>query len=131
MDKYGQNPIYWAAKFGRLKVAELLIKFGINIYQIDNNGQTCLFYAAREGQLEMCKFLINRGCKYDLIDNNKKTPLHFAKTSKHPSVVEYLTSLKESNKPAKMAKEPKQAEVKVEKRKKECARGEYILVYTN
>lgn len=112
-------------------MAELLIKFGVNINHLDNNGQTCLFYAAREGQLEMCKFLINRGCKYDLIDKNKKTPLHFAKGSKHPSVIEYLTSLKESNKSTKQAKEPRQAEVKVEKKKKETVRGEYILVYTN
>lgn len=90
--------MFWAASFGRLKVAELLIKYGVNINQIDQNVQTCLFYAARDGQLEMCKFLINRGCKHDFTDKNKKTPLFFARASKHPSVIEYLSGLKDASK---------------------------------
>ena len=96
LDKYFQNPLYWAAKSGRLKVAELLLRFGVNINHIDQNGQTCLFYAARDGQLEMCKFLVNRGCSYDLLDKNKKNPLHFAKVFKHHAVIEYFSSLKAS-----------------------------------
>jgi ankyrin repeat protein len=96
-----------------LKVAELLIKYGVNTNHLDMNGQTCLFYAAREGQLEMCKFLINRGCRHDLLDKSKKMPLHFAKTYKHPSVIEYLASLKEVSKsrPTKWAKTPVEAKV--------------------
>jgi ankyrin repeat protein len=37
-DKYNQNPLYWAAKFGRLKVAELLLRHGVNINHLDGNG---------------------------------------------------------------------------------------------
>lgn len=102
-DKYHQNPLYWAASHGRLKVAELLIRHGVNVNHLDQNAQTCLFYAAREGQLEMCKFLVNQGCKFDLVDKNKKTPLHFAKTYKHHAVVEYFNNLKEFSK----SKQPK------------------------
>ena len=38
LDKFQQTPLYWAASFGRLKVAELLIRFGCNINHLDQNG---------------------------------------------------------------------------------------------
>ena len=47
----------------------------------------------------MCKFLVNRGCKFDHQDKGKKTAQFYARLSKHSEIVEYLNSLKGTNKP--------------------------------
>jgi|LakMenEpi03Aug12_release.lakeMendotaPanAssembly.Ray.scaffolds.fasta_scaffold4560596_2 ankyrin repeat protein len=46
-DQFGWTPLFFAASKGRNKCAELLIKNGNNVNQLDNNGQTCLFWAAK------------------------------------------------------------------------------------
>lgn len=123
VDKYNQNPLYWAARFGRLKVAEILIRYGVNVNHLDDYGETCLFFAATEGHLEMCKFLINRGCQHDLVDKLKKTPLHFARENKRVAVIEYLLGLKEQNKKMKVMESKSEGPDKKDKKKKEVVRN--------
>jgi ankyrin repeat protein len=51
-DQYGQTPLYYASRDGRLETVKLLVESGADINHTDGlQSQTALFYAAREGKL--------------------------------------------------------------------------------
>ena len=77
-DIYGQNPIYYAAREGHIKLCELLVEKGTDINLEDKFGQTCIFYAIREGHFNIVEFLIKHGANVNKIDKKKHTPVSYA-----------------------------------------------------
>ena len=56
----GENldtPLIWAAKKGYVEIAKVLIAYGANVYDHDEDGKTPLMLALTNGHLETAKFL--------------------------------------------------------------------------
>ena len=69
-DIFGQTPIYYACREGRLDVVKLLIDSGSNINLDDNYGQTCLFYAVKHNHFDVVQYLVEKGINVNKIDKN-------------------------------------------------------------
>jgi serine/threonine-protein phosphatase 6 regulatory ankyrin repeat subunit B len=78
-------PILVAARYGNVKIMELLLDGGADIMLADRYGATAIHYAAdadfyveKEIKKEMIKLLLNKGVNINLADNNGDTPAHYA-----------------------------------------------------
>jgi ankyrin repeat protein len=78
----------------RLKSA---LDAGFTVHSRDRGGYTPLHYAAGGGQLEICRLLVARGADPAAVSNDGITPLQCAlrALNKNPSVIAYLTSLRD------------------------------------
>ena len=90
---FGTCPIHFAALFGNLKVARLLVEAGANkeatdAYLVHHN--TALHCACQCGHLEVVRMLIEAGANKDAKRTDGSAPLHLATTSAHLEVVQVL-----------------------------------------
>ncbi|CAG9999233.1 unnamed protein product [Clonostachys byssicola] len=79
-DRNGRTPLSWAAEYGSLEVAKLLLKTGqVDIESRDEIGQTPLSRAAKYGSLEVARLLLDTGrAEADSRDDTGRTPLSWA-----------------------------------------------------
>lgn len=61
LDGFKLTPLRWAALWGFVDIARLLIERGAKVNVKEKNGKTSLFWAAREGHQEMTDLLISKG----------------------------------------------------------------------
>ena len=52
---YGDTPLHWAAKGGKLEICRLLINNIENKNPVNNDGETPFDLASDEGHLEICQ----------------------------------------------------------------------------
>jgi ankyrin repeat protein len=73
-------PLHWAARWGSLKVAGLLLEKGINVDIQNDSGETPLHRAVRYGSKneKIVKFLAQKGADVNKRDQEGFTPLHCA-----------------------------------------------------
>jgi ankyrin repeat protein len=72
-----------AAKAGKTKRAERLLKKGASIEAKDNGGWTALMFAAWNGNTPTCAFLLDKGANINAKDNNGATALMRAAWNGH------------------------------------------------
>jgi len=89
-DEYGRTPLHYAARGGKLKVVEILVKSGAQIDGQDFIGRTALHYAAERGKLKVVEILVKSGAQIDVQDRDGRTPLHYAAGGGKLKVVEIL-----------------------------------------
>jgi ankyrin repeat protein len=76
-DNYNSTPLHWAASWGRLEIAKMLIDAGADV-NVQTNGETPLHRAAGRGEVEIARMLIDAGANVNVQDNGDWTPLHRA-----------------------------------------------------
>uniref|UniRef100_A0AAQ5ZNV0 Ankyrin 2 n=1 Tax=Amphiprion ocellaris TaxID=80972 RepID=A0AAQ5ZNV0_AMPOC len=74
----GFTPLHIACKKNRVKVMELLVKYGASIQAITEKGFTPLHVASKYGSLDVAKLLLQRRAPPDSAGKNGYTPLHIA-----------------------------------------------------
>lgn len=74
-DYYRQTGYHWAAKKNLLKAAQLMIKYGNCVNQIDINHMTPLAISAKNNNLEMCQLLCENGANPFIPDKEGKIPV--------------------------------------------------------
>ncbi|MEW6354695.1 MAG: ankyrin repeat domain-containing protein [Planctomycetota bacterium] len=74
----GMTPLHWAAIFGNVEVAKLLIERGANIEARDGMGRTPLLLAVINGQNLMVDLLLKNGADPNAQNASKYTPLMLA-----------------------------------------------------
>ena len=89
-DIYGQNPIFYSVREGKMNLCELFVEKGTDINLEDKFGQTCIFYAVRTGHYDIVKFLIKNGANINKVDKKKQTPVSFAVKMNHDNIVDLL-----------------------------------------
>ena len=89
-DIYGQNPIFYSVREGKMNLCELFVEKGTDINLEDKFGQTCIFYAVRTGHYDIVKFLIKNGANINKVDRKKQTPVSFAVKMNHDNIVDLL-----------------------------------------
>jgi ankyrin repeat protein len=109
-DNDGRTPLSWAAGYGNVKAAEILLKEKVDIRSLDNEERTPLSWAAEKGHKEVVELLLAKDKKIrrqvalsgassantitdsivDSKDANGRTPILFAARSGHDKVVTLL-----------------------------------------
>lgn len=77
-DAYGQNPIYYAVREGKVDVVKFLIEKGADINVEDKFGQNCIFYSVRQGHVDVTQLLIDNGANLNKVDKKKMSVYTFA-----------------------------------------------------
>merc|ERR1712142_351461 len=70
--------LHWAAIYGHLNMASLLIKNGADVEAVDKWQRTCLHLAAYLGQPNIIALLIENGADLDPKNEDGETPLRMA-----------------------------------------------------
>ncbi|KAL8407763.1 hypothetical protein RB594_006559 [Gaeumannomyces avenae] len=91
-DKWGQTPLWWAARNGREAIVKLLLATGkVDVESKSWGGQTPLWWAARNGHEAVVKLLLATGkVDVDSKDQSGRTPLSWAAANGHETVVKLL-----------------------------------------
>ncbi|MCM1002151.1 ankyrin repeat domain-containing protein [Wolbachia pipientis] len=86
------SPLHWAARWGSLRVAELLLEKGISVDVQNSSGETPLHFAIRHGSKneEIVKFLIQKRANVNAEDQEGFAPLHCAAYYKAIEIVRSL-----------------------------------------
>jgi len=93
-DEEGFTALHYAASYGYLEIAELLLAKNANVNAQTGKGLTPLHYAASRGHKEMLDLLLSQGAKVDARDGVGCTPLYDAATSGHIEQVRELLTAK-------------------------------------
>ena len=73
------TPLHWAAYYGHLEIAEILISRGADLDAEDPDYSTPLYLAAEEGHPKVVEFLISKGAEVNVKSSRwGYTPLHRA-----------------------------------------------------
>ena len=87
LDKDGPDastPLHWAAFYGHLEIAKLLLEAGKTISNVpphayeNNNGETPLHWSAFGGRKDVSEFLLKHGWDANAVSRRGDTPLHCA-----------------------------------------------------
>ena len=91
-DRDGNTPLHLAAKNGRQRVVEFLLRGGADLLdELNEHNQTPLHLAAKLGRHEIVAHLLRQGgIKINLQDDGGNTPLHLAARGGHTEVVRLL-----------------------------------------
>ncbi|CAH0549684.1 unnamed protein product, partial [Brassicogethes aeneus] len=79
--------LHHAAFTGNVKIANVLVKNGVNVNAQDINGLSPLMFAVGKNHEETAEFLINQGADVNLCAQDKSTVLHFARKVKIANVL--------------------------------------------
>jgi hypothetical protein len=76
-DRFGQRPMFIAARDGQAAVAKLLLERGADVdaAALVREGRRPLYYSAEYGHLDVVRLLIARGAVIDAVDNYGQTAL--------------------------------------------------------
>lgn len=85
----GKSPLHWAATYGDIATADLLLQHGADINRVGPYMNTCLHFAVISGQEEMTRWLILRGAKF-LLNWDDRNALHFASILGNSSIIALL-----------------------------------------
>lgn len=93
-DRWGIEPVHYAAECSAPKMVEYLVKHGANPYSCTNDGETILHYAVGGNSLECTKYI---STKYPKLicqaDNQGETPLSRAQENSRGELITYLRSV--------------------------------------
>ena len=90
-DKYGQTPLWWAARNGHEAVLKLLLGTTANVeVEDDRDGRTPLGWAAYHGHEEVVKLLLEKAANVDARDRFGKTPQSWAAYHGRETIVKLL-----------------------------------------
>ncbi|KAK3598060.1 hypothetical protein CHS0354_042433 [Potamilus streckersoni] len=89
-DWLGTSPLHFAAQYGHLSTAEVLLRAGISRDARTKVDRTPLHVAAQEGHVEIVQLLLQHAADIDAKDMLKMTPLHWATEKGHIPVIECL-----------------------------------------
>ncbi|WP_430412550.1 ankyrin repeat domain-containing protein [Kordia sp.] len=92
MNRVGQTPLAWAARFGHVAIVDLLLKSGADVNSTGNTYQlTPLIGAAIDGNVTIGSLLIQNGATIDTKDTvNNASALHWTLWYKHKTFAKLL-----------------------------------------
>lgn len=93
-DAYGQTPLYFATKAGRMDLVQILLDFAPQeVNHADSFDQTPLMYAAMKGREDVAKLLLSKGADADRPDRNSLSARDWAIENGHAEVLKALSAV--------------------------------------
>ena len=78
-------------------ITKLLLDYGININNINNNGQTALHRCiSKYDRIDVIKLLIKYNININIIDNNNNTAIMIAKNNNYDYIIQLFEPKKQS-----------------------------------
>ena len=74
-DWTGKTALHYAAEYGHLEIAELLLNNGADVNRRDDDKATPLYFAAAGGFLEVARLLLIYGADINAKDKARETPM--------------------------------------------------------
>lgn len=84
------STIHWAASFGSMKVATVLLSYGCNVNIRNALNQTPLHLACKGKHYELIKIFLDEGAALDIVDTNGQKPADLLEAGSNPEVEELL-----------------------------------------
>ena len=89
-DWTGKTALHYAAEYGHLEIAELLLAHGAAVNRRDDDQATPLYFAAAGGFIEVVQLLLVHGADINTRDKARETPMDVAVFFGHTGVMEVL-----------------------------------------
>ena len=89
-DWTGKTPLHYAAEYGNLEIAVLLLGAGANARHIDDDKATALHHAAVGGFVDVARLLLADGAYINAKDKRAETPMDGAVFFGHTNVTNLL-----------------------------------------
>ncbi len=89
-DDTGQTPLGYAASFGNVEMAQILIKYSAPVDRRDQFGDTPLHWAAQRGSVEIVQLLLDAKATVDAQNKQGVTPLMMAASRGQAAAVRLL-----------------------------------------
>uniref|UniRef100_UPI00398F2D69 protein phosphatase 1 regulatory subunit 27-like n=1 Tax=Pristiophorus japonicus TaxID=55135 RepID=UPI00398F2D69 len=70
----GMAALHEAVLSGNLDCVKLLIKYGADVHQRDENGWTPLHMACSDGHTDIAKYLLSQGAQVDMVNDDGEVP---------------------------------------------------------
>ncbi|XP_065838890.1 serine/threonine-protein phosphatase 6 regulatory ankyrin repeat subunit B-like isoform X2 [Oscarella lobularis] len=90
--KRGDGALAIASSKGNVKLAEKLIRLGLDVNEAQVFCKTSLHWAAQNGHLELSEFLIENGANLEAEDENGNTPILCSAASENVNLLNMLIS---------------------------------------
>lgn len=89
-DERDCTPLHYAANNGDLEIAQLILKYEVDLNKKDADGDTPLHWAASTGQSAFLKMLIENGADLNSINDKGWFPIYWAITQGYPEAAGVL-----------------------------------------
>jgi len=89
-DTFGYTALHWAAEYGRMEAARLLIEKGADIGAVNGHGETILHRAVSGNQMEMTRLLLDHGVDINARNVNGSTALGYAIVGRKADIARLL-----------------------------------------
>jgi len=86
-DNQGNSALHLAVEYNAIELANVLIRYGAKVSQVNNNNQTPLIVAITSNYQALAQFLVNQRSQLNIKDNFNKTALDYVKASNIPLVI--------------------------------------------
>ena len=91
-DWTGKTALHYAAEYGHLEIAELLLANGANVNRRDDDKATPLYFAAVGGFVDVARLLLDYGADINARDKAKESPMDGAVFFGHMNVADLFQS---------------------------------------
>ena len=91
-DWTGKTALHYAAEYGHLEIAELLLANGANVNRRDDDKATPLYFAAVGGFVDVARLLLDYGADINARDKAKESPMDGAVFFGHMNVADVFQS---------------------------------------
>ena len=88
-----KTPLMFAARYGDVDFAKLLLDNGADVNSINNDRNTAFHYAAKYNNFEVLKVLYESGAKINIPNNDQWTALDYSIINNRPLIRHYLDSI--------------------------------------
>ena len=91
-DWTGKTALHYAAEYGHLEIAELLLANGANVNRRDDDKATPLYFAAVGGFVDVARLLLDYGADINARDKTRESPMDGAVFFGHMNVADLFQS---------------------------------------